>query len=80
MHSKVVNNRELLPLDSATVYELGWSGTKDKVLLALAKAHFDVFVTIDQNMAYHQHLIDFVGLHIIVLRVPNSRPKANMLK
>lgn len=31
--------RALLPLNSFTVYEMGWSGTKDKDLLALAKAH-----------------------------------------
>jgi predicted nuclease of predicted toxin-antitoxin system len=67
--------RALLPLNSITVYEMGWGGTKDKELLSLAKTHFDVFVTIDQNMTYQQHLAEHVSLHIIVLKVPNNRPE-----
>jgi hypothetical protein len=41
----------------------------------LAKAHFDGFVTIDQNLIYQQHLVECTGLHIMVLKVPNNRPE-----
>jgi len=37
-----------------TVQEMGWSGKKNGVLLALADGKFDVLVTIDQNLEYHK--------------------------
>ncbi len=39
-----------------TVADAGWSGVKNDELLQLAAAHFDIFVTADQNLQYQQNL------------------------
>ncbi len=39
-----------------TVREMGWSGTANGALLALAESEFDVFVTIDQSLRHQQNL------------------------
>jgi hypothetical protein len=35
---------------------MGWSGTKNGQLLALAAADFDAFVTVDKNLPHQQNL------------------------
>lgn len=55
-----------------TVPEMGWAGTKDGALLRLAEATFEVFVTVDQNVAYQQNLRSVV-LGILVLVAANNR-------
>lgn len=47
-----------------TVQEMGWSGQKNGVLLALAAGEFDVLVTMDQGIEYQQQL---ANLKIAVL-------------
>ena len=47
-----------------TVGRMGWSGKKNGELLRLAATRFDVFVTVDQNLAYQQ---DVRGLEIAVV-------------
>ena len=39
-----------------TVGRMGWSGKKNGELLRLAATRFDVFVTVDQNLAYQQEV------------------------
>jgi hypothetical protein len=39
-----------------TVEDGGWKGIKNGELLRLAEAHFDLFVTADQNIRYQQNL------------------------
>lgn len=56
----------------STVPEMGWAGTKDNALLHLAETSFEVFITIDQNLAYQQNLRSLV-LGIVVLVAPNNR-------
>lgn len=56
----------------STVPEMGWAGTKNGALLRLAETAFEVFVTIDQNVAYQQNLRSVV-LGIVVLVAPNNR-------
>ncbi len=53
-------------LDIRTVQEMGWAGTKNGVLLALAEAQFNVFVTADKRLRYQQNLKD-KQLAIVVL-------------
>jgi hypothetical protein len=50
------------------VPEIGWSGTKGKYLLDLAKTHFDIFITppTDQNLIYQQRMAEYPTLHIIL--------------
>jgi predicted nuclease of predicted toxin-antitoxin system len=59
--------RRSLPNHSVrTVVEMGWSGTKNGKLLALAAAEFDVILTVDKNMKYQQNL-KTIPIAIIVL-------------
>ena len=57
-----------------TVTENGWSGLKNGELLKLAKANFDVFLTMDQNLSFQQNLKRFdIGIVLMVAR--NNRLK-----
>jgi predicted nuclease of predicted toxin-antitoxin system len=61
-----------------TVPDSGWAGKKNGELLRLAASRFDVFVTIDQNLEYQQHLRD-APLAVVVLvsrsnRFPDLEP------
>lgn len=54
--------------DVHTVQGLGWAGTKNGTLLRRAMADgFEVFVTVDRNLEYQQHLPG-VTLAIVALR------------
>jgi predicted nuclease of predicted toxin-antitoxin system len=56
------------------VDDMGWRGTKDTPLLALANAiPFDVFITADQNLPYQQNFQDLT-LRIVVLNARSTRP------
>ncbi len=66
--------RELRGHEVFTVTERGWSGVKNGELLALAEAEFDVFLTVDQNLKFQQHLKAFdIGVVLLVAR--NNRLK-----
>jgi hypothetical protein len=45
--------------DTQIVLGKGWSGISNGKLLALAQAEFDVFVTVDKNLSFQQHLPKF---------------------
>lgn len=64
--------RELPGHAVSTVPEMGWAGTKNGALLHLAETTFEVFVTIDQNVAYQQNLRSVV-LGIVILVAANNR-------
>ncbi len=55
-----------------TVPEMGWSGIKNGELLKRAQAHFQVMITVDQNVEHQQNLEKF-GLGLIVIVAPNTR-------
>ena len=49
--------RRFLPNHSVrTVVEMGWGGTKNGKLLALAGTQFDALITVDKNMQHQQNL------------------------
>jgi hypothetical protein len=55
-----------------TVQELGWAGTKNGALLGRAAADgFAVFVTVDRNLEYQQHLPG-VALAVLALRARSN--------
>jgi hypothetical protein len=58
-------------VDVRTVADRGWVGISNGQLLALAAAEFDVFVTVDRNLPFQQHLPKF-DIAVILLRA-NSR-------
>lgn len=54
-----------------TVQQAGWSSLKNGRLLTLAQADFDVFVTVDQNLEYQQHIVGF-DIAVLVLVSPSN--------
>jgi hypothetical protein len=56
------------------VDNMGWRGTKDRDLLALADAYpFDVFITADKNLTHQQNTSSY-QLKIIVLNAKTTKP------
>jgi len=55
-----------------TVTEMGWNGIKNGQLLALAQSEFDVFVTVDRNLSFQQHLPQF-SIAVLLLAAPSNR-------
>ena len=53
----------------ATVFDVGWAGLKNGVLLSKADPLFDAMVTADQQMYYQQ---SFVGLRISEIALPTN--------
>ena len=51
--------RELAPHEVKTARQMGWTALKNGELLALASAHFDVFVTVDRNLSLQQDSVSF---------------------
>lgn len=55
-----------------TVQRRGWAGIKNGELLARAAREFDVFVTVDRNLATEQDLRKF-DIAIVLLRARSNR-------
>ena len=55
----------------STVPQAGWSGITNGRLLALIGGHFDVFVTIDQNIRHQQNLAG-LPFAIVFVSVPDN--------
>ena len=49
-----------------TVAESGWAGRKNGDLLRLAQERFDVFITVDRNLAFQQDVGQF-DIAVVVL-------------
>jgi hypothetical protein len=64
--------REIVGHDVSTARQMGWTTIKNGVLLALASQHFDVFVTVDRNLAFQQNL-EGLSIAVIVLRAHTNR-------
>ncbi|MEI7998279.1 MAG: DUF5615 family PIN-like protein [Candidatus Omnitrophota bacterium] len=58
--------KEISSFHVKTVPQMGWSGLMNGKLLTNAQAHFDVFITSDQNLSY-QHNLDKYQIAVIVL-------------
>jgi hypothetical protein len=64
--------RELTGHDVSTVPQMGWAAAKNGELLTLAEKQFDVFLTVDRNLSFQQHLPRF-ALAVIVVHAPTNR-------
>ena len=42
--------------ETKTVHDVGWAGVANGKLLARAELEFDVFVTVDRNLQFQQHI------------------------
>ena len=61
--------RELVGHEARTAPEMGWASKRNGELLALAAAHFDVFLTADRNLSYQQDVSTFdVAVMVLVAR------------
>lgn len=58
--------------DTDTVLGKGWSGVSNGKLLALAQAEFEVFVTVDKNLSFQQHLPNF-SIAVILIHCRSNR-------
>ncbi|MBS0365917.1 MAG: DUF5615 family PIN-like protein [Proteobacteria bacterium] len=56
----------------ATVADQGWTGISNGKLLELAQTQFDVFVTVDRNLSFQQHLPKF-AIAVILLAAKSNR-------
>ncbi len=65
-------SRDLAAHDVKTARQMGWTAIKNGELLALVSAHFDVFVTVDRNLAFQQN-IGVLPIAVIVLRAKSNR-------
>ena len=66
--------KEIEGHEVVTVPQAGWAGIRNGELLRLAQAQFDVFVTVDRNLSFQQHLAQFT-IAVIVLQTPTNRLK-----
>ncbi|MEO6258929.1 MAG: DUF5615 family PIN-like protein [Thermoanaerobaculia bacterium] len=65
--------RELRGYEVLTVQQQQWSGITNGELLRTAQsAHFEAFITADQNLQHQQNLSS-IRLRIIVLDLPSNR-------
>jgi hypothetical protein len=64
--------RDLAGHEVKTVPQMGWAGIKNGRLLALVEESFDVFITVDRNLAFQQNLPQF-RIAIIVLQARSNR-------
>jgi hypothetical protein len=64
--------KELPGHDVTTVPRMGWATIKNGELLSLAEKEFDVFVTVDRNLAFQQHLPKF-NVAVAVLHSSSNR-------
>lgn len=65
-------SRDIVGHDVKTAHQMGWAAITNGELLALASAQFDVFVTVDRNLAFQQN-VDELPVAVIVLRAKSNR-------
>ena len=65
-------SRDLATHQVATARQMGWASIKNGELLALAAREFEVFVTVDRNLAFQQNL-PAAAIAIVVLRARSNR-------
>ena len=66
--------KEIEGHEVVTVPQVGWTGIQNGELLRRAQEQFDVFVTVDRNLSFQQHLPQFT-IAVIVLQAPTNRLK-----
>ena len=64
--------KDLVGHDVKTAPQMGWAGIKDGALLTLAEKEFEVFITVDRNLAFQQNLPKF-NIAVLVLHATSNR-------
>lgn len=65
-------SRELVGHDVRSARQMGWTSIKNGELPALASQSFEVFVTVDRNLAFQQSA-QSLTIPVIVLRARTNR-------
>jgi Domain of unknown function (DUF5615) len=64
--------RDLIGHDVKSARQMGWTTIRNGELLGLAAAQFDVFLTVDRNLSFQQHMPSF-SIAVIVIRARTNR-------
>lgn len=64
--------RDLAGHEVRTARQMGWTAIGNGELLALASREFDVFLTVDRNLAFQQN-VGALTIAVIVLHAPTNR-------
>lgn len=64
--------RDIIGHEVKTAREMGWTSISNGELLTLAAGKFDVFVTVDRNLAFQQNIIS-LPIPVVVLRASSNR-------
>jgi predicted nuclease of predicted toxin-antitoxin system len=64
--------RDLRGPDVKTARQMGWTTIRNGELLSLAAEQFDVFITVDLNLAFQQNVAG-LSIAVIVLRARTNR-------
>jgi hypothetical protein len=64
--------RLLIGHDVKTVPQLGWATIQNGKLLSLAAKEFDIFLTVDRNLAFQQPITEF-SIGVVVLQARTNR-------
>lgn len=64
--------KDIVGHEVKTVPQMGWATIKNGELLALAEKDFEVFVTVDRNLSFQQHLPRYT-IAVLVLRARSNR-------
>jgi len=65
-------SRDIVGHEVKTARQMGWTAIKNGELLTLASEDFDVFITVDRNLAFQQNLTD-LSIAVIVLEAKTNR-------
>ena len=65
-------SRHIAGHEVKTARQMGWTAIKNGELLALASQTFDVFVTVDRNLSFQQH-VGKLPIAIVVLAATTNR-------
>lgn len=65
-------SRDIVGHEIKTARQMGWTTIKNGELLALAAEQFDVFVTVDRNLAFQQSVVA-LRIAVILLRAKSNR-------
>ena len=61
----------IVGFEARTVHDQGWAGISNGKLLALAEREFEVFLTIDRNLMFQQHIPKCLIAVVLVHSVSN---------
>jgi hypothetical protein len=65
-------SRDLVGHEVRTARQMEWTAVGNGELLALASQEFDVFLTVDRNLAFQQN-VGTLTIAVIVLQSPTNR-------